>query len=352
MSPALRRLWKLCCSLKLAIVLASATTLVAMTGSLVLEDHPGVFRTMDRHILFDWLAGIGRQHPGLSVWVLLSGVLLVLLGLNTLCCFIDWLRHLRGRWRKTGEYLLHLGFVLVLIAYLWGSLAGSRSQGLLLRQGQLRQVPGMPGYFLRLGRTRTVFDNEGRLVDLRTHLTLLRGDNPVARHVVHINSPLLWHGLDVLAASFTQQVTGFRFFLAGRGLVTLSPGSSLQLPAGTLQVLRFYPAAGRLTDGRVIPLPGQQYQPALQLAWHPHEGSPWRGWYFPVTAPPPPVLQRAGVRLLPAAPLLRYVPLFTVNRDPGARLAFAGALLMAAGVMLTLLSFYAKRRRGDRPEVS
>ena len=49
----------------------------------------------------------------------------------------------------------------------------------------------------------------------------------------------------------------------------------------------------------------------------------------------------------------RYVPysILTINYDPGAKLAFAGSIAMGCGVLLTLISFYRKRARGDRPDI-
>jgi cytochrome c biogenesis protein len=57
------------------------------------------------------------------------------------------------------------------------------------------------------------------------------------------------------------------------------------------------------------------------------------------------------VRLWPAEPLYRTYSELTVNYDPGAPLALAGAAAMLAGVLLAAGSFYYKRSRGDRPEV-
>jgi cytochrome c biogenesis protein len=50
-------------------------------------------------------------------------------------------------------------------------------------------------------------------------------------------------------------------------------------------------------------------------------------------------------------PLAGYVSLLTVNRDPGAGLALAGAGCLSVGVLFAMLSFYRKRARGDRPLV-
>ncbi len=260
------KLWKFFCSLKLAIVLASASTLVVMGGSLVMPGNPQVFSAMDGHPFGAWLAVEAVKSPALTWWLPVAALLLFLLWLNTLCCFIDWLATLRRRWRKCGEYLIHLGFVLVLIAYAWGSVAGFRSEGNRVLVGQT--VPlSLPGMYLRLESFEPVYNRTGRPVDMLNSLVLLEGDRVVARALARTNHPLTWKGLAVLPASFGQT-----------------------------------PVAG----------------------WR---GSGWRRDY-------------------------RTYSVLTINYDPGANLALAGAVAMGSGVCLALFSFYRKRARGDRPDIA
>jgi len=96
--------WSFLCSLKLAIVLASCATLMAVGGSLLMPSNPQVFNLLDEMILRDWLVEVAPETPSLTRWVAVAAVLVLLPGLNTLCCVIDWLVHLRSRWRKSGEY--------------------------------------------------------------------------------------------------------------------------------------------------------------------------------------------------------------------------------------------------------
>src|SRR6056297_1847415 len=122
------QVWKLLCSLKLTIVLASAVTLLAVGGSLLIPFNPQAFGSLDSMPLRFWLSQVATRQPGLTWWIPLGGILVALLGLNTLCCLVDWLRFIKSRWRKCGEYLIHLGFVLILVAFLWGNQAGFRSE--------------------------------------------------------------------------------------------------------------------------------------------------------------------------------------------------------------------------------
>ncbi len=260
------RVWKLLCSLKLAIVLASAATLVVMGGSLVMPGNPQVFSGMDRTAFGAWLAEVAVNAPALTWWLPVAALLLFLLWLNTLCCFVDWVAAFGRRWRKSGEYLIHLGFVLILFAYLWGSMAGFRSEGTRVMVGQT--VPlALPGMYLRLEAFEPVYSRSGRPVDMINSLVLLEGDRVVARARARTNHPLTWNGLAVL------------------------PGSYGQTPVGKK---------------------GE---------------SGWR-------------------------PAYRTYSALTINYDPGANLALAGAVAMGSGVCLALFSFYRKRSRGDRPDIA
>jgi cytochrome c biogenesis protein len=345
------RIWKFLCSLKLAVFLASAATLLTMGGSLVMHYNPRVFGGMDAMILGDWLAAVGRRNAGLAWWLPAAGLCIFLLGVNTLCCFLDWLRHLRARWRKTGEYLIHLGFVLVLAAYLWGSQAGFRSEGNRLLVGQTLPLEAMPGYALRLDVFEPVFNKAGRPIDMHSTVALLKDDGVVARQVVKTNTPLTYRGLVVVPGSFGRVAEGFNFFLSGRGNVSLSPGTRIPLDGGgMLRVVDFFPHAARRADGNVVPRGENLGNPAIELELLLPDREPWRGWYFLRETLPFPLVQ-AGVRLWPTEPVYRPFSVLTVNRDPGAGIALIGSLAMLAGVLFAMGSFYYKRARGDRPDI-
>ncbi|MDX9708457.1 MAG: cytochrome c biogenesis protein ResB [Trichloromonas sp.] len=340
--PRLNDFWKLCRSLKLAIVLATLATLTAFGGSLLMPSRPWIFAGMDSVSLGEWLARQGRQYPDATWWIRLYGGLLLLLGLNTVCCIADWLIHLRGRWRKSGEYLIHLGFVLLLAAYLWGSLAGFRIAGEALAVGETRPVPRLSGHYLRLHAVEPVLGPSGRPMDVRAELSLLRGETVVAKASVRTNHPLIWRGLTVLGVSFDQRNDGFRF-TGSLGTVELRAGSRIALPdGGELRILDYRPnGTGRRSGGGLfepvffgeIRRPGQSPEPFRYAL---REGLP-------------PALARIGLDLRPLAPLQQPVSILAIHYDPGLAIAFAGASVMTLGILLAIGSFYRKRARGERP---
>lgn len=342
------RLWKLCCSLKLAIVLATLATFLLMGGSLLFPGTPQVFGRLDSMPLGAWLANVASTAPGLCWWFYPFVAAMVLLLANTACCFIDWLLHLGARWRKSGEYLIHLGVVLLLAGYIWGAAAGWRHLALPCTVGELTALPNWPGHYLAVDSFRPELADGGRPVDMISQVRLLAGDRQLLAGEVRINHPLLENGLVITPASFGRTAVGFTFMIAGQRF-DLKAGDSLRLAdGGRLDMLRFLPDARRQADGQILYRSDRVGTPAFELDYAPVNGRTWHGWYF-LLEPPPTPLQ--PLRLRPLRPLYRSYSNLTVTYDPGARLAATGGLVTAAGCLLALLSFYRKRRRNDRPEI-
>lgn len=345
----LPRLWKLLCSLKLTIVLASAATVLTIGGSIVMIRYPKTFGMIDEMTLGAWFSRFGHSNYALTGWFWIVCLLLILLGINTLCCFCDWLPKVRYRWRKSGEYLLHLSFVLILIAFIWGSTSGGRSEGHRIAVGEMINLSSIaPGYQLRLTAFDPTFSPEGRPNDLRSTLILLKDGTSVKEGTISLNHPLTYADLVILPGSLAQQVDGFR--VSGGGPVELRPGSILRRPDGTaLRVISFLPDVV-LSNGRVFPGGDELNNPAFEFELIAPGREPWRGWYL-LRQPLPAPLTAAGFSLQPLEPLVTWISILTINRDPGADLALLGAWCMAIGALLALLSFYDKRQRGDAPDI-
>jgi hypothetical protein len=343
----LQRIWKVLCSLKLTIVLASAATVLTIAGSIVMLRYPKTFGMIDEMTLGAWFSRFGSSNYALTGWFWIVCLLLILLGINTLCCFCDWLPKVRYRWRKSGEYLIHLSFVLVLIAFIWGSYSGGRSEGHRLAVGETIELAQIaPGYQLKLISFDPTFSAEGRPNDLRSTLVLLKDGNRLKEGTIRLNHPLTYADLVILPGSLAQQADGFRF----SDEVELRPGSILRHPDGTaLRVISFLPDVV-LNNGRVFPGGDELNNPAFELELLAPGREPWRGWYL-LRQPLPAPLAAAGFSLQPLEPLASWVSILTINRDPGADLALLGAWCMGIGVLLALLSFYDKRQRGDAPDI-
>lgn len=351
LKTCLIRLWTLGCSLKLAIALASTATLLIMGGSLVMHDNPDIFASMDQEVLGTWLEQAWARSPQLTFWVPLSGVCILLFAVNTACCLVDWLTKISTRWRKSGEYLIHAGFILLTIAFLWGNTSGFRSGPHRMVPGQRLSIPPIPAYALQLEAFTPKLDQSGRPLDMINEVSLWKNGKQVASQTVRINHPLLYDGLVILPTSFGREPTGFRFHRPGTGPVDLIPGRRLAIAPGlTLVTHQFLPDARLDNRGRVMPLGGRLNNPALQLSLLGPSGETWRGWYF-LRQPLPEAITRVGISLRPLEPVYTPFSLLTINRDPGDKLALAGGVCITVGVILAFFSFYRKRAVGDRPEV-
>ena len=345
------KLWAFGCSLKLAIALASAATLLIMGGSLVMHYNPAIFAGLEQETMGRWLPQAMSRAPLLVAWLPLSGLCVLLFAINTLCCLLDWLSRFRARWQKSGEYLIHAGFILLTIAYLWGNISGFRSGPHRLAPGDRMSIPEMPGYQLELEEFTPQLEPSGRPLDMVNKVALWKNDRRVAQKIVRINHPLIYDGLVILPASFGQELQGFRFHMPGIGFVDLTPGSRLSVSSGlSLAVDNFLPDAGRDRQGRVIPVGSRLNNPALHLSLFGPTGTIWQGWYF-LRRPLPEGLVNAGIYLKPVEPVLTPFSLLTINRDPGDKTALAGGVCITVGVLFAFFSFYRKRATGDRPEI-
>jgi cytochrome c biogenesis protein len=347
----LKSIWRTCCSLKLAIILASIATLLAMGGSLVMHFNPAVFAGLDTSTLAEWTQRSGRSNPGLSWWLYATGILIILLALNTVCCFIDWLFVIQSRWRKSGEYLIHLGFVLVVTAYFWASFAGARSDGNQVAEGQMIPLKVMPGHYLRLDKFEPVLNAQRRPIDMLNTVSLLKGDKVVASGIVKTNTPLQHDGLVITPASFGRQTIGFEVLVPSMGKgYRLITGDAIPLN-NDLRVVAdaFLPDAVE-SGGKVFNRSNDVREPAYLMRLLKDGEEQWRGWYF-LSGPLPKGLQGIGLQLVIRKPVYQTISYLTINHDPGAKLALIGGICISLGVCFALFSFYYKRSRGDRPDI-
>lgn len=342
------RLWKICCSLKLTIVFATLATFLLMGGSLLFPGNPQVFATLDQQTLGQWLQNVASYVPALSWWFYAFIASILCLTLNTLCCFIDWLIHIGSRWRKSGEYFIHLGVILMVVGFTWGSLGGWRHIALPCTIGELTALPNWPGHYIAVDKFHAEFAKSGMPTDMISTVRLMSGDQLFLSGEVRINQPILHSGIVITPASFGQQPVGFTF-LSGRKTIELRAGQTIQLEGDSrLEVHSFYPDARYDKNGQLQYRTDRLGSPVMELSFKAPGSRPWRGWYF-LGQPLPPPLRALNLR--PAQPIYSRYSSLTINYDPGAKLSAVGGTLTAFGCLLALISFYRKRSQQDRPEI-
>ncbi len=342
------RIWKLCCSLKFAILLATLATVLLMGGSLLFPGNPQIFGTLDSMRLGQWLQDIASRSPMLSWWFYGFILAMLLLLLNTICCVLDWLANIQARWRKSGEYLIHLGVVLLLIGFSWGAASGWRHIALPCTIGALTPLPNWPGHYIAVDSFEAILTDTGQPTDMISEVRILAGDEQILSGEVRINQPLLANGLVVTPASFGQKPSGFSFMM-GAKRIELRAGDQIQQQDGSrLNVLRFLPDARYDKNGQMLYRNDRVGSPAMELSYTLPGGQTWQGWYFLANPAPDPIRR---LHLRPLQPLYARYSSLTVNYDPGAQVSAAGGILTAIGCLLALFSFYRKRKRHDRPEI-
>jgi len=123
-------------SLRLAVWLLAGTILFLFAGSVLMPLRPADYARMNDGLLFDWLASVAAKPVHFWFWAVL--VLLSLLTANTLVCSVESLWRKRGAegfWLRISPQLMHLGFLLILLAHLLSSGWGFRIAGALPEGG-------------------------------------------------------------------------------------------------------------------------------------------------------------------------------------------------------------------------
>jgi cytochrome c biogenesis protein len=257
---------------------------------------------------------------------------------------------IRSRWRKTGEYLIHSGFIFLTVAYSWNAVDGFRTGPHPIYPGEEFNLEQMPDYKIKLESFTPQLSETGRPLDMFNEVSLWQGDTELKRAQIRINHPLTFEGLVILPTSFGRSLNGFRFHMPGKGMIDLTGGSVLALPnGGTFQALSLLPHVVKSRNGQIIPAGDQVRNPAMEVLIKYPDGRDWHGWYVLRERIPQPMVE-AGLFIRPVEPIMKTYSLITINRDPGSSVALIGAIFMCLGVFLAFFSFYAKRARGDRPE--
>jgi len=134
----LKKIWWFWISLDLCLGLLAAACITMAAGSFLLkDDFAAAINSMP---LFAWLVEV---PVGVSWWLWLTVILLMILVLNTILCSSEilWSRWGRAGWTALiAPQLIHAGFLLVVLAHLL-SAYGGHTQQVVVEEGMVAQLP-------------------------------------------------------------------------------------------------------------------------------------------------------------------------------------------------------------------
>jgi hypothetical protein len=328
-------LLRLLLSLRTTLGLVAALVSLSAWGSVAIQRSPEAYATIERGVLLEWLRTEGVRNPGASWWV--AGMIAVAgaLALNTVGCAADRLlrawRQRRLTARSASAHLAHLGFLLVLLAHLIGSVAGFRSDGHRAFGGQRLEVPQRPGWSWEVKQVSAEFAPQGYPTSVDATVAVAIDGRDAGRGELRVNHPLHTRGVALYLSNAEPTLRGWTLRLPDGRLALAEVGRPLPLPGGQLELRDW----SRTQEGHL----------ALLIRWAPQGGSPLEGWLSPRPGVPLPVPSLAGVVWGEIA--VDTLGTFDVRYDPGAPLALAGAAVLSASLVPLLWP----RRRVQTPPV-
>ncbi len=343
----MKYLWQLFVSTRLTIVLSFLIVADVLIGTFLLSAYTDAFGAINLGVFFFWLFDTGIKNIGLSWWLFLLIALMTLLMLNTVVCLIDSLAAIVARRRKgyvIARRLLsqavHLGFVIVLVGYLLSSATGFRTTDNRLDEGASVAMPGAQGLSLRLNRIDVAYSKYGGMERMDAALSLLSGNRVIKEQIVRLNEPLLYRGNAVYIKHHGETPRGIELRVSGNGV-----SDTVRVMFRSRRGSRF--RGYRIVPGRLIPdfildnagkasSASREFRnPALELKVFKGNTEWARGWAF-LKFPNRRALAFDGYELFfSGIDFLPYAVL-TINKDPGAVIALAGALLFM-GALIALL---------------
>jgi cytochrome c biogenesis protein len=236
----------------------------------------------------------------------------------------------RNRWARLGTLITHLSVVLIVLGFVWSQGWSWREPAVALGPGEVYQVGHDNGFQVRCDGFEVERYPSGLPKDYRTHLTVLEADSEVFSKVVRVNDPLSYRGMGFYLSSYGPAARVRAHDTKGKPLsLHVVDGKASEGEA----VLNF----AREGEGRDLLIPSLDL--VLHVVFY-YEGP---SLFVQAARDDQNVLASfvhdgEAVEVEDATfefTLDRYVVLQVV-RDPGFKLAITAALLVVAGLILSL----------------
>lgn len=334
-NPAARfitMIWDLFVSPTAFVVLAIIWCLDLAIGSIyAYKLDPQFWMKMDSVPFNYWMNNIAPKMWPDSLWVYILVVLTYLMVASLLLCTVNWFFRRRKKMRGMGEFLVHLGFLLVFAGFVLGSGWGARVQNIALFPGEDAPIEEL-GLRLKLNELEVKQDRMGRDLDTVSHVTItdVEGQNVLKEGTARLNNPVI-HGSTVVYPNRWQKAprdAAVTIKDHGRFVVTTGRNTPISEERG-LEILGFL-GPGKNWGRKVGPgvflsvtrEPGQSlFTQYLSLRG---EGRTASFGDMEITL--------EGVQEGPQA-------LFNIHRDPGIQFVLFGALILTLGTFWALFGY-------------
>jgi hypothetical protein len=219
-------------SLKTAVWTLFALVCFFFIGSYMMPAYGEIFAPMNEDILFRWIQGIASVKLEYTWWFFAALAALALLTINTLACSIQ---AVMGRWSRAdfllriSPQIVHLGFLLILLAHLLGAGWGYKLSG-LLPEGAYTPLP--EGRALSLKEIRVQADARGYPTDWAAEVDLFENNVRVATGTLGPNKPLFYNGVGIYLKSLDYERGPAALMVIAR-----DPGAIWALAGGMLFML-------------------------------------------------------------------------------------------------------------------
>ena len=189
----LRGIYNFFLSLKTSIWLLAGILLLLLAGAVIMPGHEE-FQGLHTVPLFPWLAG---NEPRLTWWLWGSVALLCLLMLNTVACSIEsvFRKWTARKWLLIiSPQIIHIGFLLILLAHLLSSTGSYRNMAFAYRDSVVQLPNGIEVLFRDI---RTQIDPSGYITDWAADIEYSAGGNLLGRDSILPNSPSFRDGFEL-----------------------------------------------------------------------------------------------------------------------------------------------------------
>ncbi|PLX43565.1 MAG: hypothetical protein C0609_07940 [Deltaproteobacteria bacterium] len=325
------RIWDLFVSPSAFVILAILWCLDLGLGSiLAYKRDPQFWMKMDSLPFSQWLDRMApAEWPG-SLWVYILVGLTWLMVASLLFCTINWFLRRRKKARGMGEFLVHLGFLLVFTGFVMGSGWGSRVQNIALFPGESTRIEEL-GLALTLDELKIDRDAAGNVLDTVSMVTLADFEgNKLDGGEAKLNNPLI-HGSTVVYPNSSRQAPrDVLVDVEGQGVVKISYPEKSDLKDGrTLEVINFLYPGQRM---------GKWNGPGVFLTLSSAKGQSLFTSYLGFSKE----LRTAtfgNLKMTLMGVDAGDQAIFNVHRDPGVQLVLYGALILTLGTFWALIGY-------------